>query len=293
MKDRDTLHRFLFERFPVRGKLVHLDASWQAVLERHDYPPVVRAVLGEAMAATAMLAATLKFDGKLTLQLQGPGPLNLLLVQCTSELALRGLARWVGDVPAASLAEVTGGGRLSVTIEMADERRYQGIVPLEGARIAECLQTYFAQSEQMRTRLWLTADDRRAVGMMLQKLPAELGGEEGDSDGWPRVRMLAETLTDEELLRLEDETLLRRLFHEEDVRLFAGLPVSFRCSCDRGRVESVLKMLGRDEVVGIVEEKGSVEVRCEFCNKPYSLDAVDIERLFRDGEAGGGSRTLH
>ncbi len=293
MKDRDTLHRFLFERFPVRGKLVHLDASWQAVLERHDYPPVVRAVLGEAMAATAMLAATLKFDGKLTLQLQGPGPLNLLLVQCTSELALRGLARWVGDVPAGSLAEVTGGGRLSVTIEMADERRYQGIVPLEGARIAECLQTYFAQSEQMPTRLWLTADDRRAVGMMLQKLPAELGGDEGDSDGWPRVRVLAETLTDEELLRLEDETLLRRLFHEEDVRLFAGLPVSFRCSCDRGRVESVLKMLGRDEVVGIVEEKGSVEVRCEFCNKPYSLDAVDVERLFRDGEAGGGSRALH
>jgi len=287
------LHRFLFEQFPVRGKLVHLDASWQAVLERHDYPPAVREVLGEAMAATAMLAATLKFDGKLTLQMQGSGPLSLVLVQCSSELALRGLARWRADVPPGNLAQMTGGGRLSVTIEMADQRRYQGIVPLDGAGIAECLQAYFAQSEQMPTRVWLTADDQRAVGMMLQKLPAELGGEEGDADGWPRVSMLAETLTDQELLRLEDETLLRRLFCEEDVRLFAGLPVSFRCSCTRNKVESVLRMLGRDEISGVIEEKGSVEVCCEFCNKPYTFDPIDVERLFRDGETSPGSRTLH
>jgi len=293
MKDRDTLHRFLFEKFPVRGKLVHLDASWRAVLERHDYPPAVRAVLGEAMAATAMLAATLKFDGRLTLQMQGAGPLNLLLVQCSSELALRGLARWREDVPEGSLAQMTGGGRLSVTIEMSDERRYQGIVPLDGAGIAECLQAYFAQSEQMPTRLWLTADDQRAVGMMLQKLPAEHGGDEGDADGWPRVSMLAETLTDRELLNLEDETLLRRLFCEEDVRLFSGSPVSFRCSCTRDRVETVLKMLGREEVAGIIAEKGSVEVCCEFCNKPYSFDPIDVERLFLHKEPGLGTRTLH
>ncbi len=293
MKDRDTLHRFLFERFPVRGKLVHLDASWQAVLERHDYPPSVRAVLGEAMAATAMLAATLKFDGQLTLQLQGGGRLGLVLVQCSSELALRGLARWRGAVPAGSLAEMTGSGRLSVTIEMSDRRRYQGIVPLDGEGIAECLQSYFAQSEQMPTRLWLTADDRRAVGMMLQKIPAEVGGGQGDADGWPRVTMLAETLTDDELLGLEDRALLRRLFHEEDVRLFSGLPVSFRCSCNRERVESVLRMLGRDEVAGIIEEKGSVEVRCEFCNRPYAFDSIDIERLFVADEPAGATRTLH
>ncbi len=293
MKDRDILHRFLFEQFPVRGKLVHLDASWQAVLERHDYPPAVREVLGEAMAATVMLAATLKFDGKLTLQMQGSGPLSLVLVQCSSELALRGLARWRDDVPPGNLEQMTGGGRLSVTIEMADQRRYQGIVPLDGAGIAECLQAYFAQSEQMPTRLWLTADDQRAVGMMLQKLPAEHGGEEGDADGWPRVSMLAETLSDQELLRLEDETLLRRLFCEEDVRLFSGLPVSFRCSCTRNKVESVLRMLGRDEISGVIEEKGSVEVCCEFCNKPYTFDPIDVERLFLDGETSPGSRTLH
>ncbi len=293
MKDRDTLHRFLFEQFPVRGKLVHLDASWQAVLERHDYPPVVREVLGEAMAATAMLAATLKFDGKLTLQMQGSGPLSLVLVQCSSDLALRGLARWRDDVLAGNLAQMTGDGRLSVTIEMADQRRYQGIVPLEGVSIAECLQAYFAQSEQMPTRLWLTADDQRAVGMMLQKLPTEHGGEEGDADGWPRVSMLAETVTDQELLGLEDRTLLRRLFCEEDVRLFSGLPVSFRCSCTRDKVESVLRMLGSDEISGVVEEQGSVEVCCEFCNKPYSFDPIDVQRLFRDGETSPGSRTLH
>jgi molecular chaperone Hsp33 len=291
MADRDTLHRFLFERFPVRGKIVHLDASWQAVLDRHDYPAPVRKVLGEAMAATALLAATLKFDGQLTLQMQGEGPLNLLLVQSSQQLALRGLARWLDEVPEGSLADMSGKGNLTVTVEMADQRRYQGIVPMSGERISDCLQAYFEQSEQLPTRLWLSANESRAVGLMLQKLPEDLGGAELDADGWPRVRMLAETLTDEELMSLDDEALLTRLYHQEQVRLFSGLPVSFRCSCTRERVESVLKMLGQSEVREILEEEGSVSVRCEFCNKPYEFDVVDAERLFLDDAPG--SRTLH
>lgn len=283
MSDGDALRRFMFEDFPVRGEIVRLEQSWQAVLEREAYPPAVRAVLGEAMAACVLLASTLKFDGLLTLQIQGDGDLHLLVAQCGSDLSVRGLAKWKGADPRGSLAELTGGGRLAITIERRKDReRYQGIVLADTDTLAGCLEAYFAQSEQLPTRIWLAADGAAAAGMLLQQLPARGTGPAADTDGWRRAGMLADTLSAGELLILEAGELLRRLFHAEDVRLADQRPVAFRCSCTRQRVETALRLLGRAELEGLLATEGQIEVRCEFCNKAYELDTVDVERLLAD-----------
>ncbi|MEM9057972.1 MAG: Hsp33 family molecular chaperone HslO, partial [Pseudomonadota bacterium] len=226
--NRDTLKRFVFEHFDVRGKLVHLDASWRAMQSTTDYPPAIRELLGQAAAATALLASTIKFDGKLTLQVQGGGALSLLVVQCSSGLALRGMASWQGDNPQGDFKTLVGNGRMVFTIDANSEgQRYQGIVETNGASLAECIQGYFANSEQLPTRLWLTANAERAVGMLLQRMPPASKGAtsnrvvaDEDEDAWPRVQRLAETITAAELLQLPDTDILHRLFHEEDLRVF-------------------------------------------------------------------------
>jgi molecular chaperone Hsp33 len=303
LRDGDTLRRFIFERFPVRGYVVHLDASWRALIEHHAYPEIVRDTLGEAVAATVLLGATLKFDGLLTLQMQGPGPMHLLVVQATHRMAVRGVARWRGELPAArpSLEALSGGGRLTVTVENADRSsRYQGIVPLAGSRLADCFEAYFARSEQLPTRLWLAATPERAAGLLLQRLPsgASASAEElehsaaaGDED-WNRVLHLAATLTADELAGLPGGELLRRLFHEEDVRLYEPGPVFFQCTCSRERVNGILRSLGEAEVGEILAERGSVEVRCEFCNRAWQYDAVDVAGLFADSGPVSGPRAL-
>jgi molecular chaperone Hsp33 len=299
--DGDTLRRFVFERFPVRGYVVRLDASWRALTEHHRYPAAVRDTLGEATAATVLLGATLKFEGLLTLQLQGPGPLHLLVVQATHGHALRGVARWRGETGDADLEALTGGGRVTVTVENADRSsRYQGVVPVSGARLADCFEDYFARSEQLPTRLWLAATPERSAGLLLQRLPSgaaasaeelEHASAEGDED-WNRVLTLAATLKPEELVELPHTELLRRLFHEEDLRLFEPDPVYFQCSCSRERVSGILRSIGAGEVREILAERGSVEVVCEFCNRAWRFDAVDVEGLFTLGETVASPRAL-
>ncbi len=274
----DSLQRFLFESTPVRGQLVHLDATWRAVLERHEYPPPLRNLLGELMAAGALLSATLKFEGALIMQMQGQGPVKLVVVEVTSEGTLRATASWDGELPDAPFAELLGGGRFVITLVPTDgTQSYQGIVAMDGASVAEVLQHYMQTSEQLQTRLWLACDERQAAGMLLQKLPEQ---EDSDADMWNRATHLASTLSPEELLKLPAREVIRRLFHEEDVRVFESSPLSFRCSCSRERVTAMLRMLGRDEVHSIVEEHGKVEVTCEFCRKRYTLDPVDAEQVF-------------
>jgi molecular chaperone Hsp33 len=289
--DGDTVRRFMFEKFPVRGYVVHLDASWRALHENHDYPAVIRDTLGEAAAATVLLASTLKFEGLLTLQMQGPGPMHLLVSQATHRMAIRAVARHKGELPTGSdLQALAGaGGQVTVTIENTERTsRYQGVVPLTGEGLAGCLQHYFERSEQLPTRLWLAATPQRAAGLLLQRLPTgaraeaeedELEAAAGDED-WNRVLHLASTITADELVRLPGSELLRRLFHEEDVRMFDAGPVFFQCTCSRDRVAGILRSLGEPEVRSVVEEQGSVEVRCEFCNRAYRFDAVDAAGLF-------------
>ncbi|HMH29904.1 MAG TPA: Hsp33 family molecular chaperone HslO [Steroidobacteraceae bacterium] len=300
MHDRDTLHRFLFDHFPIRGHLVHLDAAWRALIEHREYPDTIRETLGEAVVASLLLAATIKFDGVLSLQLQGDGPMHLLLAQCTSGLGVRGLARYrEGAGSAQKISELTGNGNLTVTLETEESaQRYQGIVPIEGERLADSLQAYFQNSEQLPTRLWLHADAQGASGMLLQKLPGASSLPPADAalveDAWRRVQFVADTLTPEELRTLADAEILHRLFNEDDLRLFEPSPVYFRCRCSRERVAGMLQGLGEAETRSVIAERGKVEVHCDFCNRAYVFDAVDVEQLFKApvaADSGGHAGT--
>jgi molecular chaperone Hsp33 len=300
----DTIRRFLFEHYPVRGYLVHLTSAWRAACEPTDYPAAVRQLLGEAMVSTTLLAATLKFEGTLTLQLQGPGPVHLLVAQCTDRHAIRGVARY-RQMPAAAAADVAegaplnelaGDGRLIVSVESGTQGAgYQGIVPLSGGDLASCLETYFASSEQLPTRLWLAAEANQAAGFLLQRVPERDRSSASPQDIdelWNRVGHLAATLTTAELFGLPEATLLRRLFPEDDVRLFSPTPVFFQCRCSRERVAGILRSLGEPEIKSILEERGAVEVRCEFCNRAYAFDPVDCAGIFRPPEGKQSSSRL-
>ena len=274
----DQLHRFTFEHFGVRGEIVALGASWQAVVQRHDYAPPVRDYLGQALVAATLLSGTIKFNGSLILQIQGDGPLRTLVAQATNQRMIRGMALAKGEVPDGDLGAACGSGRMVLTAESPRGERYQGIVAVDGDSLARVIEAYFNQSEQLSSRVWLAANGQVAAGLFLQRLP----GEHVDDEDWRRVCLLADTLERGELLAVEPETLLRRLFHEEDLRLYEPEPVAFRCGCSRERIESTLKAMGREEVEGIVQERGSVEADCEFCNAHYHFDAVDVAALFAE-----------
>ena len=290
MDSPDTLHRFIIDDTDVRGELVQLDATWQTLLARSDYPANVRDLLGEALAAVSLLAATIKFDGSLILQTSGDGPLHLLVVQATGKRTVRGLARWHGELPDGGFAELVGQGHLAMTVDPGDGReRYQGIVALGDTTLADTLQDYFDRSEQLPTRLWLCADANRAAGLLLQRMPWH----SDDDDAWRRSVKLAETVTPEEMLGLAPSTILRRLFHQEPVRLFDGDPVRFACGCSRERVISTLRGLGEQEVRETLAEQGRIEVTCEFCNAGYDFDAVDVEQMFAAEDHGPADGTVH
>jgi len=296
MAGGDLLHRFLFERLPVRGHLVRLDASWRAAIEHHAYPRAVSDALGEAMAACVLMAGSLKFEGRLSLQFEGPGPVRLMLAQCTHRHAIRGVARH-GELPAggAGPGGLFGGGQLAVTIEQAQGGdRYQGVVPLQEGRLSACLEQYFERSEQLPSRLMLAATPDRAAGILLQRVAtgAEAAQAQAD-DEWRRIGLLAATLSPAELLDTPCDALLRRLFGEDDIRLFEGTPVFFQCSCSRERVAGILQALGAGEVQALLEERGDVEVRCEFCNRAWRFDAVDVSGLFSEGPTRQAPPGLH
>lgn len=290
-RDPDSLHRFLFEQSAIRGEIVHLDATWRTVLEHHDYPPVLMKAMGELMAAAALLTATLKLKGSMILQIQGNGPVSLLVVECSGDMAMRATAKWTGDLPEGGLAELVGDGRCAITLDPKDgNQTYQGIVPLEGGSVAEILQNYMTRSEQLETHLWLAADESHAAGMLLQKLPEQ---PEQDADAWRRATHLADTVRPAELFELPADDLLYRLFHEEDIRLFDPQPVTFHCRCSREGVANALRMLGRDEADRILGEQGNIEVHCEFCNQRYAFDRVDVEQVFSPEISLPGTTTRH
>jgi molecular chaperone Hsp33 len=273
----DSLQPFVFEGAGVRGGIVHLGATWRAVLERRQYPPALREVMGELMAAAALLASNLKFNGSMIMQMQGSGPVTILVVECSGDLEMRAMAHWDGE-PFGPLPRLLGGGRFVITLDPTEGRqKYQGVVALDGDTVAAVLAHYMHRSEQLETRFLLAADGEQACGMLLQRMP-HAGA--GDADAWNRAVALAGTLGREELLATPSSTLIRRLFHEEDIRVFAERPVYFRCSCSRERVIAMLRMLGQGEVVSVAAEQGKVEVNCEFCNRHYAFDRVDVEQIF-------------
>lgn len=280
--DRDQLTRFLIDHAGVRGVRVHLDATWQQIRERvSDVPAAAVELLGESCAAAALFTGHAKVDGRLSVQLRGEGPVRTLFAECTAAGTLRGIVR-VADAAAQVPRDLQAlaPAVLAITIEnpatgQRDPVRYQGLVALEGEHLGEAFEGYFAQSEQLPTRLLLACDNDRATGLMVQKLP----GDAGDDDGWTRVGALFDTLTPDELLDAAGDELLLRLFHEDGVRLMGSRPLSFACSCSLERVEAMLASLGSVEARAAAAESGAAEVRCEFCGQQYAVPAARIETL--------------
>jgi molecular chaperone Hsp33 len=302
----DVVRRFIVENRPVRGHWVRLEGAWRELRAHKEYPEPVRELLGQAVAASVLLAATLKFNGTLTLQLRGNGAVKLLVAQCTHDFRLRAVANF-DEVAVEGLASESRGaaafrrlvgtdGRIVVTIESEEKStRYQGIVPLSGESLADSLETYFASSEQLPTRVLLAADGERGVGVLVQKLPDPANADESDMKAvWEDAQRGIERLSTTDLLLRPVEELLERGFSSHDMRLFKGAPVQFECRCSEGRVSSLLRALGADEVRDVLKEQGAVTVTCEFCHRPYRFDAVDVEALFVD-EAGenSGPRSIH
>lgn len=297
MADIDFTQRFIFEDHDVRGELATLEESYAHVLAKHEYPEPVAALLGELMAAAALLVGTLKFDGLLILQARSSGALPLLMVECSSAREIRAIARYDQQqiVAGASLGELMPDGVLAITVDPKDGQRYQGLVSLDGATLADCLNAYFASSEQLLSRFTLHADGRRARGMLLQQLPADrITDEDERQASWQHVAALAHTLTAEELLGLTNEVILHRLYHEEQVSQFAQEPIVFRCSCSRERSEHALFSLGEADVLALLaEQNGCIEVDCQFCNEGYRFTAQDVTQLFQENSPKEGTTTVH
>ena len=277
----DSLQHFLFENTPIRGNIVHLNHTYQQVLQHQTLPLVLKQALGELMAASALLSATLKMEGAMVLQLQSKGVLKLLVVECSSNLEMRATAKWdierTDEITNGTFLNLVKNGHFVITLDPNNGAPYQGIVPIEGETIAEMLENYMQRSQQIDTSLWLHCDGESASGMLLQKLPEQL---EMDADAWNRVNVLAQTVTNDELQSLSPERLLTRLFSEEDIRLFEEKPTRFLCSCSKTKVSNMLRLLGADEVNSIIAERENIEVNCDFCNKQYVFDAVDAAALF-------------
>ena len=287
-KNSDTLRRFLFEKEEIRGSIVRLSDTWRRLLQADDYPPEVRPMLGEALAATALLARNLKFDGRLTLQIQGGAHLRLLVMQCNNRLQLRGLARFGDDLPD-NFTELVEGGALAITVESGRAaERYQSIVPLSEISLSESLGLYYRQSVQLPTLFMLAADDEQAAGLMLQAMPERKPG----SGYWQELVAGLQGLDVARMSRVQDEVLLTALFPDQDIRLFDAEAVNFHCECSDERIENMLKLLGAAELEDLIAQHDPVEIRCEFCNRLFSIPGKRIRGFIAELADRAGS-ALH
>lgn len=298
----DQLSKYLFADRTVRAQTIMLEDTWRAVQARHDYPSVIISLLGELVAASALLSANLKFDGSLVLQLQGDGDVRLIVVECRANLDLRATVKLregavlPEDGNLQTLLNTNGNGRFTVVLDpprkQPGQQPYQGVVPLVGDTVAAALEHYMASSEQLQTRIWLAADGEHSAGLLLQKLPHDGGNapvaqaDEELDDTWERALHLAGTLKTDELLQTPSATLVHRLFWQEDLIAFDPMPVRFHCPCSREKVADILRLLGQAEVDDILAEQGHVEVKCDYCTEAYTFDPVDCAEVFISNTPG-------
>ncbi|WP_346799057.1 Hsp33 family molecular chaperone HslO [Halomonas sp. Bachu 37] len=283
----DQIQRFLFDQTNVRGEIVTLENAYHEVLSRHAYPAAVNNLLGELLAAVALLTDTVKLDGTLSIEVRGQGALSLLMAESNPGGELRAIARLAEDAvlpqEEAGFRQLVGDGQIMITLDPREGHRYQGIVALDHDSLAGCLEAYFFQSEQLPTRLWLEADGTRAGGLLLQRLPD--AAQNQDVDAWERSVHLADTIKAEELLGLEQREVLHRLYHEETVRVFEPKALRFGCTCSRERMSHALLTLGDQELRDILQEQGSIETQCHFCHTFYHYTAAEIETLLDNPDA--------
>ncbi|WP_429026868.1 Hsp33 family molecular chaperone HslO [Aeromonas media] len=294
MSNQDLLYRYLFEEYEVRGELVQLDSTYRHIVDAQNYPVQVQKLLGELLVATSLLTATLKFEGSITVQLQGDGPVRLAVINGDHNQQLRGVARHEGDLPTDDkLQSLIGNGQLVITITPEEGERYQGIIALEADTLAACLEQYFAQSEQLATRLWIRTGHHegtpRAAGILLQELPARSEDHGADFD---HLIQLTSTIKDEELFGLEAEEILYRLYHQDKVRVFDPQAIEFCCTCSRARCEGALLQIEKEEAVAMVQELGKIDMHCDYCGAHYEFDGIDIETLFSRAP-GNDANQLH
>ncbi len=281
----DHVIPFVFESLAVRGEAIHLSQSWQRMLQNHAYEGIVRDTLGHAAAATGLIAESLKFDGSVTLQLHGTGQLRMLVMQCTNELELRGMAAPAPPVTARTFDELMRSAHCAITVD-SGERPYQGIVEVRHESFASSLENYFSRSVQVPSHVALVSNERMSGGILLQQMP----GESVDEDDWLRLGLLAKTLRSRDFSNLSGIDFIGRIFNEDDVRVFRGKPVVFQCRCSLERVEDVLRMLGEAEARSALDEHGHMDVTCEYCGRRRRFDAVDVSRLFAANVVGGPGR---
>lgn len=276
----DLLQRFLFDDTDIRGELVRLDKTYCDTLKAHQYPEAVKLLLGEFLAAAALLSVTLKFEGRISLQARSNGEIPLIMAEASSKHTLRAIARGAEDARSSDFKSLLEDGLLTITIEPKQGKRYQGIVAIEGNNLAQCLEAYFRQSEQLSTRIWLHAEMSQSAGMMLQQLPgSDISASQRPND-WEHIVKLTETITSEELLNLKFEELLFRLYNQEKVTVFDSAKLAFHCNCSRDRTLKALITVGEDELKAIILEQGSIATNCEFCHQHYDFNTDDIKCLF-------------
>lgn len=291
MKKTDIVQRFLFDDLPIRGEIVQLENSWQQITENCNYPKHLQELLGQFTTAAVLLSSTIKYDGSLILQVQGKGPVKLLVAESTSNRNIRAIAKWDGELATNDLDKLFQGSNLVITINKNNEKeRYQGIVELVGNKISAVIENYLDKSEQLPTRIWLAANGERVSGLLLQQTSTDIGD---DIDAWNRITQLGSTIKDEELLKLTSEKILVRLFHEEALRVFEPNRVAFSCTCSRESVIKTLRMIGPKEVASILTEQENIQVNCEYCNQEYIFDAVDAEQLFASESQDQSNKTKH
>ncbi|WP_156785352.1 Hsp33 family molecular chaperone HslO [Vibrio scophthalmi] len=288
----NVLNRYLFEDLSVRGEMVQLDEAYQQIIASKEYPVALQKLLGELLVSTTLLTATLKFEGSITIQLQGDGPVSLAVINGDHDQKIRGVARWEGDIADnATLHEMMGKGYLVITIEPRKGERYQGVVGLEGENLTQVIENYFANSEQLKTRLWIRTGElngkAHAAGMLIQIMPDGTGS----AEDFEHLEQLTNTVKDEELFGLEAQELLYRLYNQDKVRLFEPQPVVFHCGCSRERSGAAIITVNRTEINDILAEEGSVSLHCDYCGTTYSFNESEVEELFINAQSG--DKTVH
>ncbi|MFM2653568.1 Hsp33 family molecular chaperone HslO [Vibrio owensii] len=288
----NVLNRYLFEDLSVRGELVQLDEAYQRIISSKEYPAALQKLLGELLVSTTLLTATLKFEGSITIQLQGDGPVSLAVINGDHDQKIRGVARWEGDIADdATLHEMMGKGYLVITIEPKKGERYQGVVGLEGETLADVIEGYFANSEQLKTRLWIRTGEhegqKHAAGMMIQVMPDGTGTPED----FEHLEQLTATVKNEELFTLPANELLYRLYNQDSVRLYEPQPVEFHCGCSRERSGAAIITVDKTEIYDILAEEGTISLHCDYCGTSYTFDEPEITELYT--QATSGNKTVH
>ncbi|MCA0402890.1 MAG: Hsp33 family molecular chaperone HslO [Proteobacteria bacterium] len=279
MVEKDNLQRFMFENAPIKGQIAHLNTSYQTIMSQRPYPPMVKHLLGEALVSCMLLAGSIKFEGELSLQFQGDKRLSLILVQCDHLLNLRAYAAFEKDLETQEYADAFLNGKMVFTINQYNQTTaYQSIVPIKTTAMSENLSFYFSQSEQIATQVWLAADEEKAAGMILQLMPGQ--DSQQREQFWEYAVHIGQTLTENELLNLDNKTLLHRLYHETELRLYTEKKAQFKCRCTEEKMKNVLTVLGKEDVEQLLQEQDKIEVSCDFCSKHYSFDPIDIAVLF-------------